>query len=113
MALVEFVVTGDGDATLTVRSNCSVETLARSLGEASALLKVLLETEGALDNVSDEFPENRHRAVMAVGMKVSYHLEMAKKMLRGQLAIASGKETASEYGFPEFDDGAPVEYSEL
>ena len=112
MATIEVNTVGNGAATLSVQSECNSETLARTLDEVSDLLNVLLEVEAVLDNLSDDLTENRNRAVLAVGMKVGYHMDQAKRLLLGQKAIAKGEETASQHGFPEFDDDVPTELFE-
>lgn len=109
MATVKVEAIGDGAASLSVQSECDSETLTRFLDKVSDLLKALLEAEVALDNLADELPENRTRAMLAIGMKVSYHLDQAGRLLRHQVAVANGEEAASQHGFPEFDDDVPAE----
>lgn len=63
----------------------------------------------AVETLDDLPCENRARAVLAVKMMADAALDRAAQLSEGMRAIAEGRHSAADYGFPEFDDDADQE----
>lgn len=107
---IEFSASQDGRvATGVLDSKVAADVLGyladiEPIVSASTVLDAM---KAALDS---EVADNRLRAVLAQETISKYHLEQALISILNAQALAEGRTTATELGFPEFEDDTSKEY---
>lgn len=78
--------------------------LAQQLDELSVLVVAMDKLATTWDELPDETADDRYRAILALEMIRKHHLQQALIATNQAVALAQGNVSASQVGFPEFED---------
>ena len=90
---------------LKLRDASDQEFIEMLLVELLPLFEDYADAIVMVDNYDESNCINRAKAVLAVKLLTDSALQNAAMLAGGMKNVASGSENASDYGFPEFDDG--------
>lgn len=91
------------------RAGLNMETLGERAREVLPLLKALLSADDAWLSLSGEELSARERGCLAMNMMCQGATQSATKRAELLQAIADGRESIADHGFPEFEGGQSLD----
>ena len=104
--MIELIVgnISGGRMDLVVRHDLEAEALQTAVEELLPLIEAKALASAALSSSNAATQPNRQRAMMALNLKSSHFFGATLDASKNVVALASGDISASQVGFPEFDD---------
>lgn len=96
---------------LTIKADLGQEEIDSIFDKIVQFGQVIFHSEEAIYDQHQLLSDQRLRAIYAVNMKAHFHIEQAISLLKSAGFVASGVESISSHGFPEFEDH--FEYAEF